>query len=79
MKPQKYTVYAEHGYDCYLMSEDLKERKYIETDKVVLAFDVEALIAKLKCCYNCKHNYDSDEDNCVGCTAKDLKKWEMKE
>jgi hypothetical protein len=43
MKPQKYTVYAEFGYDCYLLSDENTERKYIGTEKVVLASDFEHL------------------------------------
>jgi hypothetical protein len=42
------------------------------------ASDAEALIAKLKCCGNCKHGRDADEENCQGCCEPKLEKWEMK-
>jgi hypothetical protein len=40
---------------------------------------IEALIDKLKCCGNCKHNFDADEEHCVGCCEPKLEKWEMRE
>jgi hypothetical protein len=46
---------------------------------VLLREDVEAIINKLKGCGNCKHNFDSDEDNCAGCSGLRLEKWEMRE
>jgi hypothetical protein len=45
---------------------------------VVLASEAEALIDKLKCCGNCKHGRDADEEHCVGCCEPKLEKWEMK-
>ena len=45
---------------------------------VVLASDAEALIDKLKCCGNCRHGRDADEENCQGCCEPKLEKWEMK-
>jgi hypothetical protein len=45
---------------------------------VVLASDAEALIDKLKCCGNCKHNFDADEEHCVGCCEPKLERWEMR-
>jgi hypothetical protein len=43
------------------------------------ASEAEALIDKLKCCGNCRHNYHSDEELCAGCCEPKLKKWEMRE
>jgi predicted amidophosphoribosyltransferase len=45
---------------------------------VLLREDAEALIDKLKCCGNCKHNFDADEELCAGCCEPKLKRWEMK-
>ena len=45
---------------------------------VVLASEAEALIDKLKCCGNCKHNFDADEELCAGCCEPKLEKWELK-
>jgi hypothetical protein len=45
----------------------------------VKAADAEAIIDKLKCCGNCKHGHDGDEENCQGCCEPKLQKWEMRE
>ena len=45
---------------------------------VVLASEAEALIDKLKCCGNCRHGRDADEEHCVGCCEPKLERWEMK-
>jgi hypothetical protein len=45
---------------------------------VVLASEAEALINKLKCCGNCRHGRDADEELCAGCCEPNLKKWEMR-
>jgi hypothetical protein len=44
----------------------------------VQASDAEAIIDKLKCCGNCKHGRDGDEENCQGCLEPKLQKWEMR-
>jgi hypothetical protein len=44
----------------------------------MLASEAEALIDKLKCCGNCKHNFDADEENCQSCFEPKLERWEMK-
>jgi hypothetical protein len=49
------------------------------TADVVLASEALAIIDKLKCCGNCKHNYYSDEENCQGCCEPKLERWEMRE
>jgi predicted amidophosphoribosyltransferase len=46
---------------------------------VVLASEALAIISKLKCCGNCRHNFDADEEMCEGCCEPNLKKWEMRE
>ncbi len=46
---------------------------------VVLASEAEALINKLKCCGNCKHGRDADEELCAGCCEPKLERWEMRE
>ena len=45
----------------------------------VKASEAEAIIDKLKCCGNCKYNFDADEENCQGCCEPKLEKWEMRE
>jgi hypothetical protein len=50
-----------------------------QTFDVVKREDAEALIDKLKCCGNCKHGRDADEENCQGCCEPKLEKWEMRE
>jgi hypothetical protein len=45
----------------------------------VQASDAEAIINKLKCCGNCKHNFAADEEKCQGCCEPKLEKWEMRE
>ncbi len=49
-----------------------------QTDNFVLASEALAIIAKLKCCGNCKHGRDADEENCQGCCEPKLEKWEMR-
>ena len=46
---------------------------------VVLASEAEALIDKLKCCGNCRHGRDADEEHCAGCCEPKLERWEMRE
>jgi hypothetical protein len=58
--------------------------RYVKTTNGpwIKASDVEPLLKildKLKCCGNCKHNYDADEENCQGCCEPKLQKWEMME
>ena len=43
------------------------------------ASEAEALVDKLKCCGNCKHGRDADEEKCQGCCEPRLEKWEMRE
>ena len=45
---------------------------------VVLASEAEALINKLKCCGNCRHGRDADEELCAGCCEPKLERWEMR-
>ena len=45
---------------------------------VLLREDAEAIINKLKCCGNCRHGRDADEELCAGCCEPKLKKWEMR-
>ena len=48
------------------------------TANVVLASEAESLIDKLKCCGNCRHGRDADEELCAGCCEPNLEKWEMR-
>jgi hypothetical protein len=39
--------------------------------------DAKSIIDSMKCCGNCKHDIDADEENCAGCCEPKLEKWEM--
>ena len=38
--------------------------------------DAKSIADSLKCCGNCKHGRDADEENCAGCCEPKLEKWE---
>jgi hypothetical protein len=69
MKLQRYDIYMDCRCEFPTMPSD--------TGEWVKASDAEAIINKLKCCGNCKHNYDADEENCQGCCEPKLERWEM--
>jgi hypothetical protein len=71
MKLQTYNIGENYHYDGAL--------EKAEDGMFILASEAEAIINKLKCCGNCKHGRDADEELCAGCCEPKLEKWEMRE
>jgi hypothetical protein len=51
----------------------------VMADEAIAEVDrLQARIQELKCCGNCKWDFDADEENCDGCCEPELNNWEAR-